>query len=590
MGWSIAVKPGSLFTLVLSTLTLAKHMKLLPKKLNALAVVLPFLMVGQTFAQSPEEMPPITPPPPADLPPAEPPPQELPPFDDYLPEPAEAETPPPPGNTVPEGQSMAEQEPVPVVIPAIDKASGAYQLTDASLNDVFQLLAENANRQYFHNPRIASEEYRVTGRLMSGDPLGKMEELAFQYGLEMYEKGNTVYALTKDQMTDLPSKEWHYQLRYLRPSDIEGIKNMVQPYLSPGTGLVNYEPKTNTVVVIDTPQRIERVENFFKAVDKPQGQIVVEVKILSVNSTAVSRLGTNWASTLGSTGLGLGAIADLSSLFGVTSSAATASATGGTGSDSNFVLSPFELNGVIRALNEGSLVNQKSNPVVITEDNEQAVISIIDRVPILTSTATNGTGGTTITEEVRYTVDESDPVGDPATTREIGITVAVTPSLLPDGTIRLKMRPRSAQVVEEIEGITGNRYPRVAESTIDTIARIPNGHSLLIGGFYSEVTSKDGNKVPFLGDIPLLNFFFKSRENQKESSSLIFVVTPTSYSPEDEARNYAMNKRLNETLSLKPHHESINPQAPGPAHEADYCRTMQAIRRDLGRQVKNTRR
>lgn len=572
-------------------------MKLLSKPFKTLAVFLPIALALPATAQSPEDLPPARPNAPTELPEQVPPreelppvqPQELPPFDDYLPEPAAAEAvPPPSGNTVPEGVPMEEQ--VPDAVPAIDKSSGAYQLTDASLNDVFQLLAENANRQYFHNPRIASEEYRVTGRLIPGDPLGKMEELAFQYGLEMYEKGNTVYALTKDQMTDLPSKEWHYQLRYLRPSDIEGIKNMVQPYLSPGTGIVNYEPKTNTVVVIDTPQRIERVENFFKAVDKPQGQIVVEVKILSVNSSAVSRLGTNWASTLGSTGLGLGAIADLSQLFGVTSAAATATTGGSSSSDSNFVLSPFELNGVIRALNEGSLVDQKSNPVVITEDNEQAVISIIDRVPIITTTATQGTGVNTLTEEVRYVVDESDPVGDPSETREIGVTVSVTPSLLPDGTIRLKMRPRSAQVVEEVEGVTGNRYPRVAESTIDTIARIPNGHSLLIGGFYSEVKTQDKNKIPLLGDIPFLNFLFKSKAHQKESASLIFVVTPTAYSPEDEAKNFATHQRLTRNLSIRPGHDSINPHAPGPAHEADYCRTVRAIRHDLNRDVKNTRR
>ena len=569
-------------------------MKLLPNKLKTLAVVLPLAMALPLFAQSPDELPPTrtneeT------LPPIEAPAQELPPFDDYLPEPAEVELPPVESPTsIPEGVPMPDKADVPPAaadvpeaVPAIDKSSGAYQLTDANLNDVFQLLAENANRQYFHNPRIASEEYRVTGRLTPGDPLGKMEELAFQYGIEMYEKGNTVYALTKDQMTDLPSKEWHYRLRYLRPSDIEAIKNMVQPYLSPGTGIVNYEPKTNTVVVIDTPQRIERVENWFKEIDRPQGQIVVEVKILSVNSTAVARLGTNWASTLGATGLDLGAIADLSSLFGVSSGSGGLTASSG---NSNFVLSPFELNGVIRALNEGSLVNQKSNPVVITEDNEQAVISIIDRVPIITSTATQGTGGITTTEEVRYTVDESDPVGNPATTREIGITVAVTPSLLPDGTIRLKMRPRSAQVVEQIEGVTGNVYPRVSEATIDTIARIPNGHSLLIGGFYSEVDSKDKTKVPFFGDIPFLNFLFKSKETSKESASLIFVVTPTSYSPENEARNYATTQRLQQKLSLRSDHESINPAAPGPAHEADYCRTMRAIRSDLSRDVENTRR
>lgn len=565
--------------------------KLPTKFFQACAVTMPLLMALPINAQSSDET--------ETLPGG--PASELPPFDEYLPEPPPLPTDALPPKTapeqglpaVPEGLSIpgdvpsapGAAAPVPQV-PAIDRTAGIYQLTDASLNEVFELLAEKANRQYFHNPRIASDEYLVTGRLNPGSPLDRMEELAFQYGIELYEKGNTVYALTKDQMSDLPNKEWHYQLRYLRPSDFADIRALVSPYLTAGTGLCNYEPKTNTVIVIDTPQKIERVENFFKTVDRPQGQISVNVKILSVNSTAVARLGTNWAATLGATGLDLGAVADLSNLFGVTSGAATI----GTPADSNFVLNPFQLNGVITALNEGSLVEQKSNPTVITENNEQAIISIIDRVPIITSTATNTTGGTTLTEEVRYVVDESDPVGDPATTREIGVTVSVTPSLLPDGTIRLQMRPRSAAVVEEVEGVTGNVYPRVAESTITTIARIPDGHSLLIGGFYSETDSKDSNKVPWFGDIPGLNFLFKSKETEKESASLIFVVTPTSYSPEDEARNYAISEQLNRELSVRPGHQSVNPLAPGPAHESNYCRTIRAIRRELDREVGHVRR
>lgn len=509
---------------------------------------------------------------------------ELPPFDDYLPEP------PPPAAEMPQdapyiaptadpsGGDLPPQE-LPVVQPDIEEAAGAYQLTDASLNDVFQLLAENANRQYFHNPRIASDEFRVTGRLMVGDPLGKMEELAFQYGLEIYQKGNTVYALTKDQMSELPSKEWHYRLRYLRPKDIEAIKLMVVPYLSPGTGIVNYEPKTNTVVVIDTPQRIERVESFFQTVDHPLNQVVVEVKILSVNSTVASNMGTNWASTLGASGLSLNSIYNLNSIFGIENTL------GGTG-DGNFTLSPVELSGVLSALNEGGLVKQMANPVIVTEDAEQAVISLIDRVPIITRTVNAGNGITTTTEEVRYVLDESDAVGDPATTREIGITLAVTPQLLEDGTIRMEMRPRSAQVVEEIEGIDGNFYPRVSDATIETIARIPDGHSLIVGGFFNEVESENGTKVPILGDIPILNFLFKNKARAKETASLIFVVTPTSYSPEDSIANARQSARIRESLTMQSGHDSINPDAPGPAHEADRCRTLQAIQRDLARQTR----
>ena len=83
---------------------------------------------------------------------------------------------------------------------------------------------------------------------------------------------------------------------------------------------------------------------------------------------------------------------------------------------------------------------------------------------------------------------------------------------------------------------------------------------------------------------------FKSKERSKESSSLIFVVTPTSYSPEDEARNYATNQRLQKSLELRPGHDAVNPDASGPAHESNYCRTMRTIRRDLNREVVNTSR
>ncbi|MEC9055150.1 MAG: type II and III secretion system protein, partial [Verrucomicrobiota bacterium] len=212
------------------------------------------------------------------------------------------------------------------------------------------------------------------------------------------------------------------------------------------------------------------------------------------------------------------------------------------------------------------------------EDNEQATLSLIDRVPIITTTISETEVSNQVTEEVRYSVDSKDPVGDPSTTREIGVTVAVTPTLLPDGTIRMKMRPRSAQVVEEVLGQSGNKYPRVSESMIESVARIPDGHSLVVGGFYGQVKSKDKNKVPFFGDIPGVNFLFKSKEAAKETSSLVFVVTPTSYNPGSFAENCATSKAIRDNLSLKPGHDWIEPALPGPAHEPDMKRALQDLR------------
>ena len=522
-----------------------------------------------------------------------------------------------------------------------------YRLKDANLNEVLQFLAQQAGKQYFHTPSLEGPQFKVTGHLTDEDPEASMEALAFQFGFELYRKGNTIYALSAAQVTQLPQEHFVYQLRYLRPGDIDQIKGLIQPALTPVTGVVNFESKTNTLLIIDTPKRIEVVQDLLAKLDQPKGQIIVETKILRVNSAAGSKLGVDWSATLGD-GVTFAAQQSLNGLFNlpeysinsdrretglITSPESTVGYQYNTGSTSrtrtssqNFtvdpltgrttlspetgsvarsdrwtsvlnelrvqgaglVLSPMEVSAVLRALNEGKLARQKSNPTIITEDNETASVSIIDRVPIVTATVSQGTGTTQTTEEVRYLIDESDPANDPTRTREIGVTVSVTPTLLPDNTIRMALRPRTAQIVEFNEGAPlseemtrGNRYPRVAEATIETIARVPNGYSLLIGGFYNEVESDNDNKVPLLGDIPLLNFFFKSKQKEKEQTSLVFIITPTSYDPAAAMETLNVTDQLMDRLDLRADHDSVNPNAPGPAHKPGLRRTMRAMLFDV---------
>ena len=84
--------------------------------------------------------------------------------------------------------------------------------------------------------------------------------------------------------------------------------------------------------------------------------------------------------------------------------------------------------------------------------------------------------------------------------------------------------------------------------------------------------------MPFFGDIPGVNFFFKSKEAAKETSSLVFVVTPTSSNPGSFAENCATSKAIRDNLSLKPGHDWIEPALPGPAHEPDMKRALQDLR------------
>ena len=464
----------------------------------------------------------------------------------------------------------------------MQQSNSGFLLKDAAINGIFQYLAKEANKQYFHNSTLNVPEYNVTGHLNNENPLQQMEQLAFGYGLTLHTKGNTIYVLTEAQLAKLPSAEFHYQLRYLRPTDIQQIKDLILPMLTAkaggAVGLVNFEPKTNTIIVIDSAYRIERVKELLHSIDKAKGQITVETKILRVNSTAAERTGVNWITALGKEGTTLDLSRDLNSVFGLPSS--ISSSIGG-GEGTNLVLSPLQLQGVLRALAEGTIARQISSPTLITEDNEQASIFINDRLPIITSTTTGGGNGSESqrTEQVRYKVDSEDPSfsANPEKHREIGISMVVTPTLLPDGTIRMKLRPRSAQIVEQITSVTGNKYPRVTESMVESLARVPDGHSLVVGGFYGEAQGDAKTKIPILGDIPALNFFFKSKEATKEKTSLVFIVTPKSYDPTSRNANRAAGDRLRSATSLECDHNWVDENNPGEAHEPNLKRSLRGL-------------
>jgi len=490
-------------------------------------------------------------------------------------------------------QPAAEGEPASI----IEETPNGFWLREARLNDVFQHLAQLGNHQYFHNTELAGPNYVVTGQLMDDDPVTQMEELALMYGITIHRKGNTVYALTNSQLSQLPTEPFRYQLKYLRPADIEQIKLILQPFLTPGSGIIEYETKTNTLIVMDNERKLDALALFLSQIDQPKQQIAIETRILRVTSSSKNRIGVDWSSVLGDQGVQFNSFTSLNALFNLpeldtVTRVLTATGSGNSlqmvennqqfassttrnkfNNEANLVLSPVQLSAVLRALNSGGLAQQESSPTLIAEDNEEGLISIIDRIPIITATISETTAGQNISETVRYSIDESDPVGDPATTREIGVSVSVTPTILPDDTIRMALRPRSAQVVDFVQGQTGNLYPRVNESTVTTTARVPNGHSLLIGGFYEEVQSDITNKVPVLGDIPAVKLLFKSTEKMKEHTSLVFIVTPKLYRPHVPMENDLTSHEIHESHVLPFSHDYPDPRRPGHNYRSDLRNT-----------------
>ena len=99
----------------------------------------------------------------------------------------------------------------------------------------------------------------------------------------------------------------------------------------------------------------------------------------------------------------------------------------------------------------------------------------------------------------------------------------------------------------------------------------------MVGGFYGEIQSDTKNKIPGLGDIPIINFFFKSKEAAKEQTSLVFIVTPKTYNPVSGASTAKASAGIRSITELPCDHDWADPYNPGPAHEPNLKRSIRSL-------------
>ena len=491
--------------------------------------------------------------------------------------PAEVAGPLPSPVPAPTGVAATSVPSVPVLPPPTAKGTrlpelpeDGYWIENAPLDELFQYLARYADLQFFNNNELSDPRYNVTGHLKLNDPIRQMEDLAVAYGLTVYRQGQAVHLMNEAQMSRLPVEFMSYQLKYLRgstpsrgtsgggesgaspvaPADFEKLKAIIKPMLTRDVGQIEFEEKTNTLLVTDNNVKLKKVREVLDMLDKAKKQIAINVRILRVRKSKASNTGVDWSLALGGgsgAGVPINITQSLNALFRLPDT--TKLAAGATQVDNNgqgMVFDPMRVQAILRALHEHDLVSQESCPTVITEDNEQGIISFVDRFPVITSTVTATSAGQSVTDKVRYKIDEEDAssVDKPDKSREIGVTLSVTPTLLPDGTVRMRLRPRVANVVEVVAGKSGNVFPRVSESTVEGISRIPCGQSLFLGGFYDSSDKQGSKKVPILGSIPLVSNLFSSRSKSNEQVSLVFIITPTVYDASSVNETEQMSKRI----------------------------------------------
>ena len=158
-----------------------------------------------------------------------------------------------------------------------------------------------------------------------------------------------------------------------------------------------------------------------------------------------------------------------------------------------------------------------ANPRVMVIDNKEATIKIISEIPYQELSQTSGGGSIGTTQF-----------------KEVGVELKVTPHVTEDGLIRMYIKPSfSTRGKEEVVVTTNdqgrqqtNRVPGIDKRETETTALVRDGQTVVLGGLRKKETATDLNKVPLLGDLPLVGFLFRFQGDQILNSELVVFVTP----------------------------------------------------------------
>jgi len=315
---------------------------------------------------------------------------------------------------------------------------------------------------------------------------------------------------------------WHeldleFQKVLNRPEDLYEAQ---QPVINKNAGIIT---------VTATVKQMERFESYLKKLqDKVQLQVLIDVQLLSVTLSDGKTTGVDWSQLYKLQNIDLGfdyvsknnliEFTNEGGVLGVTSFD-----TMGNQAVNNahaFQMSAKgSLNEVIKFLKTQGDVSSISNPKVLTLNNQPALITAGTEYfykIISTETLSGTTSGTQSTSEDLQSVFA-------------GVLLDITPEISDDNMITLKINPSLSETASDIAAIEGadrTMPPDLRRRQLSSVVTVKDGNRIILGGLINTHDFIDVNKVPILGDIPILNYLFKYENKSKTTQELVIVIEP----------------------------------------------------------------
>ncbi|MBI4412374.1 MAG: type II secretion system secretin GspD [Deltaproteobacteria bacterium] len=277
---------------------------------------------------------------------------------------------------------------------------------------------------------------------------------------------------------------------------------------------------TNALVITASPKDYETlVELVLNKLDIPRRQVYLEAVVMELSVTKTKTIGFsgnmgNVFSMFGNDITSFGAIlptfpSTISSIAGASGGAAGGIASERTISFTDSSGATIEIpavSAILQALQSDTDVNILSTPSILTLDNQEAEITVGNEVGVPgTTTISSGVSSTSVTRE------------------DTGISLIITPQVSESNTVRLEIEQEITGIVGAADPVLG---PTFTKRSVKTVVVAHDKQTIVIGGLIDDTHTVGTNKVPLLGDIPVLGNLFKNRTTSKEKTNIIVFITP----------------------------------------------------------------
>ncbi|MDR6765889.1 general secretion pathway protein D [Acidovorax delafieldii] len=294
-------------------------------------------------------------------------------------------------------------------------------------------------------------------------------------------------------------------------------------------GQIQADPTTNSLIITAPEPLYRQLRDVIDKLDGRRAQVLVESLIVEVSANKVAEFGIQWQGVLGKNGDGTVGVIGTNSgqaganILGVTAALASgsttsiASAASSLGKGLNLALAPrvngqYYLGALANFLQNSGDANVLSTPNLMTLDNEEARIIIGNNVPFVTGSYANSTGSSTVNPFT--TVERKD----------VGLMLKVRPQISENGTVKMAIY----QEVSKIDTATlGNANgPTTSKRSIESNVVVDDGNIIVIGGLLEDSYSQGQDKVPVMGDIPVLGNLFRSENRTRNKTNLMVFLRP----------------------------------------------------------------